>query len=97
MVNISTKVEARKRVREAQIKANEARAERERQNIEDTATLLVELGRLGGVDQWNRTGSLRFARRGSGAVTSIGRPLLRRLLGCRAAVKPSLQSPNWRG
>ena len=45
----------------------------------------------------NRTGSLRFARRGSGAVTSIGRPLLRRLLGCRAAVKPWLQSPNWRG
>lgn len=54
MVNISTKVEARKRVREAQIKANEARAERERQNIEDTATLLVELGRLGGVDQWEQ-------------------------------------------
>jgi hypothetical protein len=81
MVNISTKVEARKRVREAQMRANEARAERERQNIDDTATLLVELGRLGVVDQWEQNRIVEIRAEGSGAVTNIGRPLLRRPLG----------------
>jgi hypothetical protein len=46
MVNISSKADARKRVREAQNKANEARAERERQNVDDTASFVVEFGRL---------------------------------------------------
>lgn len=64
MVNISTKADARKRVRETQIKANEVRAERERQNIEDTATLLVELGRMGGVDQWEQNRILEIHAEG---------------------------------
>lgn len=63
-MNINSKSEARKRVREAQIKANEARAERERQNIEDTATLLVELGRLSGVDQWEQNRVLEIRAEG---------------------------------
>ena len=61
MVNISSKAEARKRVREAQNKANGERAERERQNADDTATFLVALDRLKAVDQWeqNRIGEVR--------------------------------------
>ena len=52
MVNISSKSQARRKVREAQVRANEARARRERDNVEDTATLLVAQGRLAGIDQW---------------------------------------------
>ena len=48
MVNINSKAQERKRVREAQIKANEARIERERQNVDDAASFLVELGPPGG-------------------------------------------------
>ena len=52
MVNINSKSAARKRVREAQLRANEARVERERQNVDDAASFLVELGRLAVVEQW---------------------------------------------
>ena len=54
MANISSKTEARKKVREAQARANEARLERERQNVDDAASFLVELGRLVAVDEWER-------------------------------------------
>src|SRR5271156_2942593 len=54
MVNINSKSEARKKVREAQARANEARLERERQNVDDAASFLVELGRLGAVDEWEQ-------------------------------------------
>jgi hypothetical protein len=37
MVNINSKTEARKRVREVLLKANEARLERERHNVDDAA------------------------------------------------------------
>jgi hypothetical protein len=61
MVNISSKAEARKRIREAQNKANGERAARERQTADDTATLVVALDRLKAVDQWeqNRIGEVR--------------------------------------
>ena len=61
MVNIGSKADARKRVREAQNKANEARAERERQNVDDTASFLVEFGRMKAVDEWeqNRIAEIR--------------------------------------
>jgi hypothetical protein len=52
MVNINSKSQARKRVREAQIRANETRLEREHQNVDDAASFLVELGRLAAVDEW---------------------------------------------
>ncbi|CQD24672.1 hypothetical protein BN1232_06319 [Mycobacterium lentiflavum] len=55
MVNINSKSAARKRVREAQLRANEARVERERQNVDDAASFLVELGRLAAVDEWEET------------------------------------------
>src|SRR5271155_99784 len=42
------------KVREAQARANEARLERERQNVDDAASFLVELGRLVAVDEWER-------------------------------------------
>jgi hypothetical protein len=53
-VNINSKSEARKKVREAQMRANEARLERERQNVDDAASFLVELGRLAAVDEWEQ-------------------------------------------
>jgi hypothetical protein len=54
MANINSKNAARKKVREAQARANEARQERERLNVDDAASLLVELGRLAGVDEWEQ-------------------------------------------
>ena len=54
MANINSKTEARKKVREAQAKANEARQERERLNVDDAASFLVELGRLAAVDEWEQ-------------------------------------------
>jgi hypothetical protein len=54
MANINSKTEARKKVREAQMKANEARLERERHNVDDAASFLVELGRLPAVDEWEQ-------------------------------------------
>ncbi|MFZ0717214.1 hypothetical protein [Mycobacterium sp.] len=54
MANINSKTEARKKVREAQAKANEAGQERERHNVDDAASFLVELGRLAAVDEWEQ-------------------------------------------
>src|SRR5271154_2523180 len=54
MANINSKTEARKKVREAQAKANEARQERERHNVDDAASFMVELGRLAAVDEWEQ-------------------------------------------
>ena len=54
MANINSKNAARKKVREAQARANEARQERERLNVDDAASLLVELGRLAGVVEWEQ-------------------------------------------
>ena len=54
MANINSKAEARQKVREAQTKANEARQERERHNVDDAASFLVELGRLAAVDAWEQ-------------------------------------------
>jgi hypothetical protein len=54
MANINSKSAARKKVREAQAKANEARLQRERVNVDDAALFLVELGRLAAVDEWEQ-------------------------------------------
>jgi hypothetical protein len=54
MANINSKNAARKKVREAQAKANEARQERARHNVDDAASFLVELGRLAAVDEWEQ-------------------------------------------
>jgi hypothetical protein len=54
MANINSKTEARKKVREAQAKANEARQERERHNVDDAASFMVGLGRLAAVDEWEQ-------------------------------------------
>jgi hypothetical protein len=54
VVNINSKSAARKKVREAQMKANEAHLERERHNVDDAASFLVELGRLAAVDEWEQ-------------------------------------------
>jgi len=52
MATNTSKVEARRRVREAQARANEARAQRERANVEDAATYMVAVGRVSEVDAW---------------------------------------------
>ncbi len=54
MANINSKSAARKKVREAQARANEARQELERLNVDDAASFLVELGRLAAVDEWEQ-------------------------------------------
>ena len=54
MANINSKAEARKKVREAQARANEARLQRERHNVDDAVSFLVELGRLAAVDEWEQ-------------------------------------------
>jgi len=64
VVNINSKSAARKRVREAQHKANEARLERERQNVDDAASFLVEIGRLVAVDEWERNRILEIRAEG---------------------------------
>ena len=48
----TSKVEARRRVREAQARANEARAQREKANVDDAATLVVAVGKVSEVDAW---------------------------------------------
>jgi hypothetical protein len=52
MVNIQSKSQARKMVREAQARAYEERAQRDRDNVDDMATFLVARTRLAGVDEW---------------------------------------------
>jgi hypothetical protein len=47
-----TKLEARRRAREAQARANEDRATRERENVEDAATYVVAVGKLREIDAW---------------------------------------------
>src|SRR5271156_2279766 len=54
MANINSKTEARRKVREAQARSNEARQERERLNVDAAASFLVELGRLAAVDKWEQ-------------------------------------------
>jgi len=54
MANINSKNAARKKVREAQARANEARQERERLNVDDAASLLVEPGLLAAVSEWEQ-------------------------------------------
>lgn len=48
----TSKVLARRRARDATRRANEARAAREKANIENAATYMVAKGRLGDIDAW---------------------------------------------
>ena len=52
MVNVQSKNQARKLVREAQARANEERAQRERDNVDELATFLVARTRFAGVEEW---------------------------------------------
>ena len=61
MVNIQSKNQARKLVREAQTRANEERAQQERDNVDDLATFLVA-----------RTGFAGIEESPVGRVTQIG-------------------------
>ena len=52
IVNIQSKNQARKLVREAQTRAYEERAQRERDNVDDLDTFLVARTRFAGVEEW---------------------------------------------
>jgi hypothetical protein len=50
----TSKVEARRRAREATRRANEARAARDKANIEDAATYLVAVSKIAEVETWKK-------------------------------------------
>jgi bacillopeptidase F (M6 metalloprotease family) len=77
MAGNNSKVEARRRVREAQARANEARAQRERANVDDAATFIVAVGKVTEVDAWESE-RLAVVREHVGAEAS------RRRADCRA-------------
>ena len=52
MAGNTPKVEARRRAREALARMNEARAQRERANVDDAATFMVAVGKVTEVDAW---------------------------------------------
>jgi hypothetical protein len=82
MANIKSKNAARKKVREAQARANEARQERERLNVDDAASFLVELDRLAAVDEWEQGVWPRFTQKVSGGGTSTARRAQRPCRAC---------------
>jgi hypothetical protein len=51
-MNIQSTAEARQAVRGVRTKAQAERVQRERDNVEDTATFVVARGRVAGVDEW---------------------------------------------
>ncbi len=65
----NSKAAARKRVREAQARANEARLERERQNVDDAASFLIELGRLAAADEWGQGRVVEIHAEGGAAAS----------------------------
>ena len=94
----TSKVEARRRVREAQARANEARAQRERANVDDAATLVVAVGKVSEVDAWE-TERLAQARdqvalRPTASASTIARKPRRRLHGCSSVARHWRRSPN---
>lgn len=52
MAGNTSKVEARRRAREALARINEARAQRERANVDDAATFMVAVGKATEIDAW---------------------------------------------
>lgn len=52
MAGNTSKVEARRRAREALARMNEARAQRERANVDDAATFMVAVAKATEVDAW---------------------------------------------
>jgi hypothetical protein len=52
MAGNTSKVEARRRAREALARVNEAGAPRERANVDDAATFMVAVGKAAEVDAW---------------------------------------------
>src|SRR5258708_19711189 len=56
IVDIQSKNQARKLVREAQTRAYEERAQRERGNADDLETFLVARTRFAGVEEWKADG-----------------------------------------
>lgn len=52
MAGNTSKMDARRRAREALARVNEARAQRERANVDDAATFIVAAGKVTEVDAW---------------------------------------------
>lgn len=51
-MEVKSMAQARRKIKEAQAKANAERVKRERDNVEDAAVVMVELGKVGAVDTW---------------------------------------------
>lgn len=85
-MNTQSMAAARRRVREAQAKAQEERARRERDNVEDMATFLVARNRLAAVNVWE-------AER----VSQVGAEAERRRDEHRAAAASALARMHARG
>ncbi|MGU3652861.1 hypothetical protein [Mycolicibacterium sp. A43C] len=54
MTAVTSKVQARRRAREATRRANEQRAARDKANIDDAADLLVAVGKVAEVETWKK-------------------------------------------
>lgn len=51
-MEVKSMAQARRKIKEAQAQANAERVKRERDNVEDAAVVMVELGKIGAVDTW---------------------------------------------
>ncbi len=51
-MEVKSMAQARRKIKEAQAQANAERVKRERDNVEDAAVVMVELGKVGAVDTW---------------------------------------------
>jgi hypothetical protein len=51
-MEVKSMAQARRKIKEAQAQANAERIKRERDNVEDAAVVMVELGKIGAVDSW---------------------------------------------
>jgi hypothetical protein len=85
-----SKLEARRRAREAQARANEHRATRERENVEDAATYVVAADKLREIDAWE---TARLAA----ACEHVRREADKRRTEHRAAARSALTRMQHRG
>lgn len=83
-------MQARRRAREAQARANETRAQRERANIEDAATYMVAVGKISEVDTWE-------TERLSAVREQIRTEATRRRADCQAAAGAAVAHMQRRG
>jgi hypothetical protein len=90
MAGNTSKMEARRRAREALARINEARAQRDRANVDDAATFVVAVGKSTEVDAWE---SERLAAFGEYVRAEANR----RRADCRAEAAVAIARMQQRG